>query len=333
YRPVTAGKHAAGLVVSAADSALEVALGGQADAPAPVAATPPPTPPAPRPAPAPKILRLSAKPTADGAQVCYRVDNATELTLEPRPGALRNAREDCVVVPLPRTVSLTLIARGEGGQAAARVEAGPLPTPAEVVRTPAPAATHARQPAVGDSWTYRSRGKWATSPKRSFTLRVGRVENALVYESLTILEPERERGKSLRSQGTAPGFIDWGAIGWEFSPWLMAFEALDSSSQWRGIPTPRINNWGDWNTTARAVGVETVSVPAGRFKAIEVEVWARRQPTDGSTRAGQEPTSVKFNIWYAIESKRYVKMVRIITAANSQRLEEDTIELVEYQTR
>ena len=64
-----------------------------------------------------------------------------------------------------------------------------------------------------------------------------------------------------------------------------------------------------------------------------MEVWARRQPTDGSTRAGQEPTSVKFNIWYAIESKRYVKMVRIITAANSQRLEEDTIELVEYQTR
>ncbi|MBT0960740.1 TIR domain-containing protein [Denitromonas iodatirespirans] len=338
FAPVKPGRYTGRLSVTpAGGEAITWPLTAQADAPPAPAVTPapPPTPPvaarptpepAPTPPPAPeppRILSLEARPDTGGVTVCYRVQNSTRLTLTPRPGELPDDARNCIKVPLADAATLTLNASGPGGSVQRSVRATPLPAPA-------PSA----HPRPGDTWIYRSRGKWPTSPARTLQFTTDRVDGSVVYETLTVLAPKTGTPVQRRSPGPRATMVNWGDIGWEFSPWLGAFDLPEGSRSWRDIDTPPLEGqWRDWSTVAEVDGRERIRVPAGSFDTVRLEVWSTRRPTGGPALRDVEPTTVHFDIWYAPEAKRYVKMVRTTKAPSNAEIEKDVFELVEIRAR
>ncbi|QID18147.1 TIR domain-containing protein [Nitrogeniibacter mangrovi] len=327
YRPANPGTHEATLSAVSGANRIVLALSGSAEAPPPRPPPEPATPAAPRP-PKPEILALEATPEAGGARLCYRVKDADTVVLEPQGGRMANASRDCTRVTLDAPATITLIASNGIGTVSRRLRVEPGAS------TPATPTTTASSllPAPGDTWVYRMRGKWANSPKRTLSITVDKVDGGLVTETMTLLEPRQRPGGTHRSSNAAPAFVDWTWMGWEFTPWFITSEAI-REGRWSGFKVPDMDNqWFDWRAEAKVSGREDVSVPAGRFSAITVQVLAQRRQTGSQIQADVEPTQAKFTLWYAPQAKRYVKMERIIQSASGIEIERDRIELVRYTT-
>lgn len=315
--------------------------------PAAVVETPPVAAPMPEPAPAPKptIPVFQAQPDPVGARLCYLVNHAESLTLSPKPGALKRLVRDCVTVSVTEKTTFTLTARNAVDTVRKSISVSPRPVavappaaPAAPVATPSPEAARPAPepvrpaeastgaPRVGESWTYRTSGKWPTSPKRSIVISVQGVANGVVTDGL---RAEGLAHDTRRSTGSRPMFMSWPGIGNEFSPYLAAFIDMGRMETLRGFATPDIEpNWGQWYSEAKRIGQETVTVPAGSFQAHKVEVWSSRHATGGPTQAAVEPVRIHYLIWYAPDAKRYVKMQRRILSASGIESERDVFELV-----
>jgi hypothetical protein len=89
--------------------------------------------------------------------------------------------------------------------------------------------------------------------------------------------------------------------------------------------------FADWYSHGRVVGWDSVSVPAGTFKALRVELESSRQAKTNT--AIPEPRRVRFVIWYAPDAKRTVKHVRTVWSPSGAKLDEDTYELVKYRVQ
>ena len=79
----------------------------------------------------------------------------------------------------------------------------------------------------------------------------------------------------------------------------------------------------------RIRGYESVTVPAGTFKSLKVEIDSNRRPTEGMR--SREPVRTMLTLWYAPEVKRVVKMLRVVMSEEGTHLDEDTYELVRYR--
>lgn len=314
-----------------------------------------PTPPTPAPvAPAtesrPPVIQVFRADTVEGrTRLCYRVSNAEMLVLSPRPGELRRLAENCLIVRVNEETTFTLTARsGEQVVRQSLVVAPPAsvaeqpahppsaspPAGAQVSGSPAASGAPAQSSALplkGERWSYRATGKWANSPKRRFDVVVQSVASGLVTESLTNIEPatgdETRRGHSDRGD-----FIVWPSIGPEFSPYLGAFVNLGQGASLPNVSTPELDpQWTQWYSKAEVLGEESVSVPAGSFKAVKVEVWSSRRQTGSSAVAAVEPVREHFLLWYAPGAKRYVRMQRRILSVTNAEIEKDIFELVAHR--
>ncbi|MDO9438769.1 toll/interleukin-1 receptor domain-containing protein [Hydrogenophaga sp.] len=294
----------------------------------PAVATPAPVP---APPPKPAIRSFQAQADPRGARLCYSVAHAESLTLSPQPGELTQVVKDCVTVAINEPTTFTITARNAEGVARKSISVAPRPV---ATPTPLPEATRpvaepgiaVGAPRAGESWTYRTSGKWPTSPKRSIVISVQSVANGVVTDGLSA---EGLASDSRRSNGARPMFMSWPGIGNEFSPYLAAFIDMNRMDTMRGFATPDMEpNWGQWYSEAKLIGQETVNVPAGSFQAHKVEVWSSRHATGGPTMAAIEPVRVHYLIWYAPGAKRYVKMQRRILSASGTESERDVFELV-----
>jgi hypothetical protein len=178
---------------------------------------------------------------------------------------------------------------------------------------------------VGQSWTYRVRGKWPTSPNRSVVITVSEVRDGLVVDRLS--DPGADAPVQRRSRAGQSGFVNWPGIGLEFSPYLSARELTGWRS--RGFTTPDVDaQWTQWHSSGQTIGRESVVVPAGRFDAHKVEVWSSRDATGGPVSVNIEPVRIQYLVWYAPEVRRYVRMQRRVISASGQEMERDLFELV-----
>lgn len=237
--------------------------------------------------------------------------------------------------PPPRTLPEPAAATRPAAAVAAARPAAVAPPRASPIQQPAPVARATPEgtrpvdtalPRVGESWTYRTSGKWPTSPSRSIVIAVQSVNNGVVTDSL---RADGLAADVRRSAGAEPAFMSWDGIGNEFSPYLAAYNDLGSLGTLSGFPTPDMPpSWSRWHSEAKVVGQETVTVPAGSFQAHKVEVWSSRRATGGPTLSGTEPVRVQYLIWYAAPAKRYVKMQRRVISASGQENERDVFELV-----
>jgi hypothetical protein len=364
---------ASGVPAASPTAAVSSTPEAPAAAPAPVAQPAPPPPPvaappapAPAPAPSPVIRSFTADASAARARLCYSVAYADSLTLSPRPGELGASLQDCVTVALEAPTTFTLTARSAGKTVRKTLKVAPLPVVAAAAPAPMPAPAPAAAPAPamapmpaapaapvvvassplplkGERWVYRSSGKWGNSPRRTFEIVAQSVSNGVVTDALNILEPPGGGSEVKRSRGNQPDFVTWGSIGFEFSPYFGAYLNLAQQGTLKGFPTPDLEpRFGQWYSEAKMIGPETVTVPAGTFRAYKVEVWSSRNSTNldilgsgrgamGRTGDRMEPTRVQYLIWYAPEAKRYVRMERRVTSAANTESDKDLFELVSHK--
>jgi TIR domain-containing protein/centrosomal CEP192-like protein len=335
FTPTAPGPRQASLDVALAPGTepLSIALSGGGAAPP--AATP--AQPA-QPAQPPVIRAFNSRVEGTRAILCYRVDQATSVSLAPRPGTLARADRACVTLPLREPTTFTLSAQGPGGSTtseplAVEPEAAPVarppptaPHPEDDLARPIPAT--AGQARVGEIWTYQTRGMWPTSPKRRLQFVVRAVDGSNVTEELRQLQPEGRGTEQKRSRGGEAGFLGWTEAGSEFSPYLGTRLKWTGDESWSNIATPDFDsNWRNWHSSAKMVGQEKVQVPAGNFRTWKVEVWSSRAATGSRTQAELEPVRIRYLVWYAPQLARYVRMERKILSAGSTTMEEDIFEL------
>lgn len=174
---------------------------------------------------------------------------------------------------------------------------------------------------VGDEWTYRR--------------AVGAV-SGMVRQSVVRVD---EQGISLRTEtagspdsSIAVHDLAWGVLGSGFNTYrpALAYYAfpLYSGRRW-GIDST-VSNFGAGQEgrmkgEGRAVGWEDVTVPAGRFLAMRIELDIETVDPGEVTRK----LSVRETHWYARTVLRPVKVVTEITVAGEQPRSE-TVELLAY---
>lgn len=346
------------IINSADDSPITVSLAGRVEpviptlppanpvliVPPSIAAKPdPPTIQTPaRPTIRPKILSFSNKVKGKSVELCYDVKDAEQLSINPQPGRLTNLRKDCVKVRLDGPTTFRLVASSKDHSVTERLSVTPElqavtpPLPVIAATPPLPEEViDSRFPNINDQWTYKVRGRWASSPKRTIEVSINSVAPNAVNESMSLIETDSRKILGQRSvRGPVAYVTKSDYLGTEFSPYLGAYGGLEGESNWSAIPTPDTNNfWRNWLSKGNVTGRESVTVPAGTFTAVKVEIISSRMATSGRTEAEREPVWVSYRIWYAPEVKRYVKMVRTITSASGQGIDTDTFELVSYQQK
>jgi beta-lactam-binding protein with PASTA domain len=213
-----------------------------------------------------------------------------------------------------------------GGEAAAPGSAVDL-----VVAARAPAADPA-MPHAGDTWRYRYTSAWPNIPRKVMVHRVLDATRSQIRESVSA-EGGGEPDVKVFSPGVEIVTRTVGGVTLdEFAPFLQAFS--DPEQGWRktGIPPPRGAQFSSgWSITARYVIDETVSVPAGNFKATRIDVRGRllgAPPT-----AAQQVESFEYRVWYAPEVKRVVKYERDSFSQSNAPLDRDRYELLDYRVR
>jgi hypothetical protein len=289
----------------------------------------PPQPKPEVPAP-PKILHFEASVANDTVRLCYGVQNAASATITPSPGEVKPLAKDCVPVAAGRTYTLT--ARNAAGTAVTRtitVEAAASPAPV-------PLATPSALPRVGDTWVYRFQSRWKNVEQRFYTHQVTAVSEREVRETLSYT-PSADKTSESKTFAPETRFVEWRGKGYyfvEFNPFLQAFGALQPGTTWKPLSIPVEDPFfGGWYTTGRAIDWDSVTVPAGAFKAIRVEINSSRKSTGSRAMAEQEPVRILQVIWYAPDVKRAVKLVRTVSSASGLRLDEDTYELVKFRVQ
>jgi hypothetical protein len=199
----------------------------------------------------------------------------------------------------------------------------------------APAATVALPtgfPRVGDSWQYDYKSMWKNVEPRTFVHQITAVSDGEVRETMSFVgnSGKISDSKSFRADSR---FVEWRGQGYyfvEFNPFLQTFGALQPGTTWKSLATPIEDPFfSNWYSQGHVIGPESVSVPAGTFTALRVELNSNRNAS-ASSAAQSAPARIRYVIWYSPDAKRAVKHVRTVFTADGTRIAEDTYDLVKY---
>ncbi|MGH8727108.1 MAG: TIR domain-containing protein [Burkholderiales bacterium] len=202
------------------------------------------------------------------------------------------------------------------------------PTPEKVAVAP-PSTSRPGMPKVGDTWTYRYTSGWRGEKEKTFVHKIVGLDP--IKEAMSLAGADSETHTFNDAVELVNRRVS-NAMRQEFSPFLQAFTALEAGKSWKNIPAPQDDAIVyPWSVQAKVVGPEPVSVPAGKFNAIKVELWGNRTADVSRAQAGSVAVRSKQVIWYAPEVKRIVKHTRNTFASNGNDLDKDIYELTEYR--
>lgn len=88
----------------------------------------------------------------------------------------------------------------------------------------------------------------------------------------------------------------------------------------------------EWKYAVRAGGWESVTVPAGTFRALRVEVEGNRGKDPDPFWWPKQAARFQHTIWYAPEAKRYVKARHQAWSMTGAPFADDAIELLEIRS-
>ncbi|MET0682180.1 MAG: TIR domain-containing protein [Casimicrobiaceae bacterium] len=351
----TAAKPPAPQVEKGAPLASERTPEPAAEKAAPLPKEKPPAPPAEKAAPRP--TEKSATPSVPKTETAAPA-RAPEKTAAPEPS---QAAKPPSVQPPARSPATTSAAPSPRGAETASAPAPPdekvaAATPAQPIERPSapvaaapattppvtapvapPSALPATLPRVGDTWEYRMRSKWATVEPRTYAHRVTAVSAREVAQTMSVV-PGPDGAGVRQAFTSSTRFVEWRGQGFyllEFNPFLEAFGGLQNPAAISELPAMPAENpfHADWYSRGRIRGSESVTVPAGTFTSLKVEIDSTRRSTESAGMRSREPIRVLLAIWYAPEVKRIVKMTRIVLTPEGMHLDEDTYELVRYRVQ
>jgi len=185
-------------------------------------------------------------------------------------------------------------------------------------------------PAVGSSWRYRYSSRWPGTRDRDFVYTVVAVAERQVRESLAAAGGDVADTKTFGAGAELVGRSVDGVALMEFSPFLDLLG--DVAPKWRrtGISAAGVLPFAsNWSIGAQATGRESVTVPAGRFDALRIDV--RGTLLGAPPTSAQQLTRFELRIWYAPEVKRVVKYERRSYDQANTPLDQDGYELLRYE--
>jgi hypothetical protein len=206
----------------------------------------------------------------------------------------------------------------------------PTPTPEKIaVAPPSTLPQPPSMPKVGDTWTYRYTSGWRGEKERTFMHKI--VGVSPIKETVTMGDNESDIKEFGDSVEVVPRRLPSFTLQ-EFSPYLQAFTSLETGKTWKAIPALSHDAViYPWSVQGKVIGPEQISVPAGKFNAVKVELYGNRTADVSRAQAGSIAVRSKHVIWYAPEVKRVVKQTRNTFASNGNDLDKDIFELVEYK--
>jgi len=164
----------------------------------------------------------------------------------------------------------------------------------------------ARAPKVGDAWVYGFRSDWGSIAPRTLAYNVISVTDQGIVDRLS--EPGSGSGgdRLFSSAWEIAERPITNLLVHEFSPYLLAFGDVPIGERVRvGMPPV---TWGDsWTTTGHAVGTERVSVAAGSFDAVRIEILGARLFISGQMDSTSDPVRLYATAWLAPAVKRTVR--------------------------
>ncbi len=185
-------------------------------------------------------------------------------------------------------------------------------------------------PSVGDTWQYQYRSDWRTVPPRTIDYRVEEVTSQGIRDRMTVAGLAGADVKTFTSKIEEVNRTLAGFSAREFAPYLQAFVGLAQGASLAAPAMPPDAIFGlPWSIVVRVGGPERVTVPAGTFDAIRVDLKGSRPPYQLDTAA--DPAYLYETVWFAPGPKRPVKHTRIVTAWALNQLERDTYELASYK--
>jgi serine protease Do len=191
-------------------------------------------------------------------------------------------------------------------------------------------------PTAGTTWVYGHIERIFGRRQTEITVQVLRVDGQVVDESLSAASANSLRRAVNAADATLLEYqISGNAVLIELAPYLVAASGgkapvdamVKTGYPMGGQGIPR------WVYTTRVQDWEQVTVPAGTFRALRVEVAGRRE----TPPSGQGFVTGEFLItaWYAPEVKRYVRLEHRVKSgslsARGQVVGEDVVELLSYR--
>jgi hypothetical protein len=284
-------------------------------------------------------LNLSGAPALPVASITLHAqfgdDTASSIAVQNRGFSAPRAVDGAILFALNRLVlDEAFVAYINRAGADPRKPSAPPPTAAASVAAPPGAlASDTRFPRPGDTWTYRLHEPARTGgPKqRDFVVRISAASSASVVEQVligNIASGEATHGPGRRVLPLEKSF---------FSPYLLVFnEDAGSLGNFGPLriddPVCAVNYHCE--ATGRVVAHERVTVPAGSFEAVRLEIQQNWQPatTTNSLATAQERGGRLLTVWYAKDTKRAVKYRSRTTFGNLPPMETDfDLELVSYK--
>jgi hypothetical protein len=264
--------------------------------------------------------------------MCHDLGNITRTN---RPPWRRQSREETVMqIPFarfpteepPRNPGRRSAIAGIGAGALAALLGGC------VGATLAPRALDTeRAPRVGASWIYGYRSGWSQIAPRTLVYTVTVVNGQGVQDRLTQQGDPNSGGERLfTSIWEIASRPLTNLMVHEFSPYLLAFGDVPTGER-VSVSMPPVE-WGTtWTTTARAVGSESVSVPAGTFNALRVEILGTRLFLGGQMDPAAAAVRLYATAWLAPAVKRTVRFTFQTQAAQLNLLARDYYELQSFK--
>jgi hypothetical protein len=118
---------------------------------------------------------------------------------------------------------------------------------------------------------------WKNAEERTYVHQVTAVSGREVRETMADVASGDNASES-KSFGSDPRFVEWRGKGFyvvEFNPFLQVFGELQPDTAWKSLTVP-LENPSSWYSQGRVRGWDSVSVPAGSFKALRVELNSSR---------------------------------------------------------
>lgn len=88
----------------------------------------------------------------------------------------------------------------------------------------------------------------------------------------------------------------------------------------------------EWKYATRVAGWESVTVPAGTFRALRVEIEGSRGNDPDPFWWPKQAARFQHTIWYAPEAKRYVKSRHQAWSMTAALFADEAVELLEYRS-
>jgi hypothetical protein len=185
----------------------------------------------------------------------------------------------------------------------------------------------ATAPRVGDTWVYQYSSAFRSVPPRKLEVRLLQagptgLRDRIAAEGTAGSEEHSFTSALEMVERTLPGISLF-----EFSPYLQAFGALPAEGS---VASPR-PSWGaPFAGRARLRGAERVTVPAGSFEAVRMDVELSRTPY-GTLQPRIDPAFSLATVWYAPGPKRAVQWKLVTRASALNVLVDDTYQLASYR--